>query len=175
MTPEDQERLLEALLFLSPGPVPLAALRDRLPDPEAAIAALERRREGRGVVLVRVAGGVALRTAPDLAPHLAREAVEVRRLSRAGVETLAVVAYHGPVTRAEIEEIRGVGLSRGTLDQLLEMGWIKPGRRRATPGRPATYVCTDAFLDHFGLASLQDLPSLAELRAAGFLAGPEGR
>jgi segregation and condensation protein B len=104
---------------------------------------------------------------------LIREVVEVRKLSRAAVETLAVVAYHGPVTRTEIEEMRGVSVSKGTLDQLVELGWVRPGRRRESPGRPATFVTTEAFLSHFGLESSNDLPSLTELRAAGFLGGAQ--
>lgn len=172
--PEEQARMVEAILFASPDPVPLAELERRLPpgsDARAAVDRLRRHYEGRGVVLRQVGGGWAFRTAPDLAHLLSREAVETRRLSRAAIETLAVVAYHGPVTRTEIEEIRGVSVSRGTLDHLMEIGWIRLGRRRQTPGRPVTYVTTEAFLDHFGLASPADLPNLAELRAAGFLSG----
>ncbi|EPX85904.1 condensin subunit ScpB [Rubellimicrobium thermophilum DSM 16684] len=166
--------MVEAILFASPDPVPLAELERRLPpgsDARAAVDRLRRHYEGRGVVLRQVGGGWAFRTAPDLAHLLSREAVETRRLSRAAIETLAIVAYHGPVTRTEIEEIRGVSVSRGTLDHLMEIGWIRLGRRRQTPGRPVTYVTTEAFLDHFGLASPADLPNLAELRAAGFLSG----
>jgi segregation and condensation protein B len=172
--PEEQARMVEAILFASPEPVSLAELDRRLPagsDARAALDALRRHYEGRGVVLARVGGGWAFRTAPDLAHLLSREAVETRRLSRAAIETLAIVAYHGPVTRTEIEEIRGVSVSRGTLDQLVEIGWVRLGRRRQTPGRPVTYVTTESFLDHFGLASPADLPNLAELRAAGFLSG----
>ena len=111
----------------------------------------------------------AFRTAPDLGHLMQAERVETRKLSRAAIETLAIVAYHQPVTRAEIEEIRGVAVSRGTLDQLLELDWIRFGRRRNTPGRPVTYLVTQTFLDHFGLESARDLPGLAELRAAGLL------
>lgn len=170
--PEEQERMVEALLFASPEPLPVARLAERLPpgcDARAALARLRRRYEGRGVNLVRSGEAWAFRTAPDLRFLLSREVVETRRLSRAGVETLAIIAYHGPVTRTEIEEIRGVSVSKGTLDQLMELGWIRLGRRRETPGRPVTYATTDSFLDHFHLGSTGDLPSLADLRAAGFL------
>ena len=119
--------------------------------------------------LRRAGEGWAFRTAPDLSGLFRDEVVETRRLSRAAVETLAIIAYHQPVTRTEIEEIRGVALSRGTLDQLFELGWIRFGRRRLTPGRPVTFMVTETFLDHFSLASARDLPGLAELRAAGLL------
>ena len=165
-------RLLEALLFAAPEPLAEEELVRHL-GPDADIAPLVRELadsyDGRGVNLVRVAGGWAFRTAPDLAPELRRERVVARRLSRAAVETLAIVAYHQPVTRAEIEEIRGVSVSAGTLDQLMEMGWVRLGRRRMTPGRPMTFVVTQGFLDHFGLGSERDLPGIAELRAAGLL------
>lgn len=174
-TPEEQERMVEALLFASPEPLTAQDLAQRLPpgcDPRAALARLQRRYEGRGIELQRAGAAYAFRTAADLRHLLTREVVELRKLSRAGIETLAIVAYHGPVTRTEIEEIRGVTVSRGTLDQLMELGWVRLGRRRETPGRPATYVTTDAFLDHFGLGSAADLPSLPDLRAAGFLGDP---
>ncbi|TNC53037.1 SMC-Scp complex subunit ScpB [Rubellimicrobium rubrum] len=167
--------MVEAILFAAPEPLTAAQIAERLPpgcDPRAALDRLRRSYEGRGVTLVRAGSTWAFRTAPDLRHLLTREVVERRKLSRAGIETLAVVAYHGPVTRTEIEEIRGVSVSRGTLDQLVEMGWVRPGRRRQTPGRPATYVTTDAFLDQFGLESAADLPGLADLRAAGFLGDP---
>jgi segregation and condensation protein B len=125
--------------------------------------------QGRGVHLVRAGRTWAFRTAPDLAARLAAHKEVARKLSRAGIETLAIIAYHQPVTRAEIEEIRGVGLSRGTLDSLLEAGWIRPRGRRRTPGRPTTWGTTDAFLDHFGLESTDDLPGTDELKAAGLL------
>jgi segregation and condensation protein B len=118
---------------------------------------------------MRLGEAWAFRTAPDLGHLMQREVVETRKLSRAAIETLAIIAYHQSVTRAEIEEIRGVALSRGTLDQLLELDWIRLGRRRMSPGRPVTFVVTPAFLDHFGLASARDLPGLADLRAAGLL------
>ncbi|HMS95236.1 MAG TPA: SMC-Scp complex subunit ScpB [Tabrizicola sp.] len=166
----EQERMVEAILFARPEPVTLAELQARLPhgcDAAEALVYLKRRYEGRGVTLVRV--GDAFRTAPDLGFLMSRETVETRKLSRAAVETLAIVAYHQPVTRAEIEEIRGVAVSRGTVDQLLELDWIRLGRRRMSPGRPVTFVVTEAFLDHFGLESARDLPGLKELRSAGLL------
>lgn len=165
-------RVIEALVFASDKPVEEARLSERLPDGmELAplMQVLKSHYEGRGVNLVKVGRAWAFRTAPDLAAELVIERESRRKLSRAAVETLAVIAYHQPVTRAEIEEIRGVSQSKGTLDVLLEAGWIKPGRRRQTPGRPATWSTTPAFLDHFGLESLKDLPGVAELRAAGFL------
>jgi len=165
-------RMAEALVFASPEPVTAAALAERLPedaDVPALMAALEKRYRSRGIVLVAVAGGWSFRTAEDLAGLLHRERREVRRLSRAALETLAIVAYHQPVTRAEIEEIRGVATSKGTLDVLMETGWVRLRGRRATPGRPVTYGTTAAFLTHFGLPSLSDLPGVAELRGAGLL------
>jgi segregation and condensation protein B len=168
------ERMVEALLFASAEPMRLQQIRDRLPegaDAAQALESLRRRYQGRGVNLVRVGEAWAFRTAPDLGHLMRREAEDSRRLSRAATETLAIIAYHQPVTRAEIEEIRGVAVSRGTLDLLLELDWIKLGRRRETPGRPVTFVTTQAFLDHFGLESPKDLPGLKELRAAGLLEG----
>lgn len=169
---EEQERMIEAMLFASSQPVSLRDLADRLPhgaDPAEAIARLRRRYEGRGVELARVGEAFAFRTAPDLSFLMQTETQETRRLSRAATETLAIIAYHQPVTRAEIEEIRGVATSRGTLDQLIELAWVRIGRRRMTPGRPVTFVVTEEFLDHFGLETARDLPGLAELRAAGLL------
>ncbi|RJL03337.1 SMC-Scp complex subunit ScpB, partial [Paracoccus siganidrum] len=166
------ERMVEAILFAAAQPVSLRDLAARLPmgcDAAEALAGLRRRYEGRGVLVERIGDGYAFRTAPDLSFLMQAETVESRRLSRAAVETLAIIAYHQPVTRAEIEEIRGVAVSRGTLDQLIEMEWVRMGRRRMTPGRPATFVVTEAFLDHFGLESARDLPGLSELRAAGLL------
>ncbi len=168
----EQERMIEAVLFASAEPVSMADLTRRLPegcDVAEALAHLRRRYAGRGVVLTRAGDAFAFRTAPDLAWLLHSEQVEQRRLSRAAIETLAIIAYHQPVTRAEIEEIRGVAVSRGTIDQLLELEWIRLGRRRMTPGRPVTFVVTEAFLDHFGLESARDLPGLKELREAGLL------
>ncbi|MFQ5957783.1 MAG: SMC-Scp complex subunit ScpB [Alphaproteobacteria bacterium] len=166
-------RLLEALLFAASEPLDEGTLAERLPcdaDVAALLARLKDDYADRGVNLVRVGGKWALCTAADLAPYLRRHVDVPRKLSRAAVETLAIIAYHQPVTRAEIEEMRGVSLSRGTLDILLEAGWIRPKGRRNTPGRPATWVTTDAFLAHFGLDSVGDLPGVEELRAAGLLA-----
>jgi segregation and condensation protein B len=168
----EQERMVEAILFASAEPVTVRELEARMPhgcDPAEALVVLSRRYEGRGVRLVRVGDGWAIRTAPDLGFLMQKQVVETRKLSRAAIETLAIVAYHQPVTRAEIEEIRGVAVSRGTVDQLLELDWIRFGRRKMTPGRPVTFVVTEGFLDHFGLESARDLPGLKELRAAGLL------
>ncbi len=168
----EQERMVEAILFASAEPVTLADLAGRMPhgcDPATALHHLTTRYEGRGVHVVRVGEAFALRTAPDLGFLMHRETVETRKLSRAAIETLAIVAYHQPVTRAEIEEIRGVSVSRGTVDQLIEMEWIRFGRRKMTPGRPVTFVVTQGFLDHFGLETARDLPGLKELRSAGLL------
>jgi segregation and condensation protein B len=165
-------RLVEALLFAAPEPLSEAELALRLGG-EADIPALLRELAGhyagRGVNLVALAGGWTFRTAPDLATALRSERDVPRRLSRAAVETLAVIAYHQPVTRAEIEAIRGVGLARGTLDRLLEAGWVQPKGRREAPGRPLNWVTTSHFLAHFGLESLRELPGVEELRAAGLL------
>ena len=168
----EQERMVEAILFATADPVSVRELVGRMPhgsDPEAALVHLKKRYEGRGVNVVRVGEAWAIRTAPDLGFLMQKETVETRKLSRAAIETLAIVAYHQPVTRAEIEEIRGVSVSRGTIDQLIELEWIRFGRRRMTPGRPVTFVVTQSFLDHFGLESARDLPGLKELRSAGLL------
>lgn len=165
-------RSLEALLFASAEPVSEDELRRRLPAEADLSALLEELRQtyaDRGVQLVRVAKGWAFRTAPDLAHLMTREVVEQRRLSRPALEMLAIIAYHQPVTRAEIEEIRGVSTSKGTLDVLLETGWIKLRGRRRAPGRPVTYGTTEAFLTHFGFDQIQDLPGLNELKGAGLL------
>jgi segregation and condensation protein B len=170
----EELRLVEALLFAASSPLDEDSLKERLPegiDVAALVQELVALYEPRGVNIVRVAGGWTLRTAPDLAPRMKLTQKVGRKLSRAAIETLAVVAYHQPVTRAEIEEIRGVVISRGTLDTLMEAGWILPRGRKQTVGRPATWVTTDAFLVHFGLASLADLPGADELRAAGLI-GP---
>jgi segregation and condensation protein B len=170
--PEEQERMVEAVLFASREPLTSRQIAERLPegaDVPEALAALRRRYDGRGVQLGRVGEAWAFRTAGDLGFLMSREVVETRKLSRAAIETLAIVAYHQPVTRAEIEEIRGVSVSGGTLDQLIELGWVRLGRRKAVPGRPMTFVVTQGFLDHFGLESDRDLPGIAELRAAGLL------
>jgi len=152
--------------------VTLAELVARMPhgcDPAEALVTLRRRYEGRGVQIVKVGDAYVFRTAGDLGFLMQKEHVEQKKLSRAAIETLAIVAYHQPVTRAEIEEIRGVAVSRGTVDLLMELDWIRLGRRRMTPGRPVTFVVTEHFLDHFGLESARDLPGLKELRAAGLL------
>lgn len=168
----EQERMIEAILFASAEPVSVAELSKRLPegcDVAESLAHLRSRYAGRGVNLVKVGDAWAMRTAHDLGWLMRVEQVETRKLSRAAIETLSIIAYHQPVTRAEIEEIRGVSLSRGTIDQLLELEWIRFGRRRMTPGRPLTFVVTEGFMDHFGLESARDLPGLKELRAAGLL------
>jgi segregation and condensation protein B len=168
----EQERMVEAVLFASAEPVTVAELAQRMPhgsDPAEALVHLRKRYQGRGVNVVRVGDSWAIRTAHDLGFLMHKEVVETRKLSRAAIETLAIIAYHQPVTRAEIEEIRGVSVSRGTVDQLLELEWIRFGRRKMTPGRPVTFVVTQEFLDHFGLESARDLPGLKELRSAGLL------
>jgi len=168
----DQERMCEAILFATAEPVTIKEMEARMPhgcDAAEAVALLRKRYDGRGVQLVKVGDAWAMRTAPDLGFLMQKEMVETRKLSRAAIETLAIIAYHQPVTRAEIEEIRGVSVSRGTVDQLIEMEWVRFGRRKMTPGRPVTFVVTQAFLDHFGLESARDLPGLKELRATGLL------
>ncbi|SMO66519.1 SMC-Scp complex subunit ScpB [Paracoccus laeviglucosivorans] len=169
---DQQERMVEAVLFAAAEPMSLREITQRLPvgcDAPEALQALRARYDGRGVQLLRVGDAWAFRTAADLGFLMQEQTVESRRLSRAATETLAIIAYHQPVTRAEIEEIRGVAVNRGTLDQLIELEWVRVGRRRQTPGRPVTFVVTETFLDHFGLESARDLPGLAELRAAGLL------
>jgi segregation and condensation protein B len=171
---EEALRIAEALLFAAPAPMSLAGLAAHLPastDVEAVLADLMRLYAGRGVNLVRVAGGWAFRTAADLAYVLVGGAPEPQKLSRAAMETLAIVAYHQPTTRAEIEEIRGVSVSKGTLDTLIETGWVRLRGRRRSPGRPVTYGTTPAFLAHFGLDAIGDLPGLDELKGLGFLEG----
>ncbi len=168
----EQERMVEAILFASAEPISTRELASRMPhgsDPAEALVYLRKRYEGRGVQVVKVDDAWAFRTAGDLGFLMQKETVETRKLSRAAIETLAIVSYHQPVTRAEIEEIRGVSVSRGTVDQLIELEWIRFGRRRMTPGRPVTFVVTQHFLDHFGLENARDLPGLKELRAAGLL------
>jgi segregation and condensation protein B len=168
----EQERMIEAILFASAQPVSKKAITDRLPhgcDVSEAIAHLRKRYEGRGVKLVKVGDSWAFRTAPDLGFLMQKERYETRKLSRAAIETLAIIAYHQPTTRAEIETIRGVSVSSGTIDLLLELEWIKLGRRRMTPGRPVTFIVTQVFLDHFGLESERDLPGVKELRDSGLL------
>jgi segregation and condensation protein B len=165
-------RILEAMLFASHAPLSEKDLAVRLPEGANIAGMLDELKAqfaNRGVHLTPVGTGWAFRTAPDLAAYMEIEKSVVRRLSRAAVETLAIVAYHQPITRAEIEEIRGVSLSRGTLDILLEAGWIRPRGRRQVPGKPITWGTSDAFLDHFGLESLSALPGVEELKAAGLL------
>ncbi len=166
------ERRVEALLFAAAGPLSAADIARRLPEGAEvgrAIASLRARYEGRGVELECVADRWRFRTAADLGFLMTEEREEPRRLSKAALETLAIIAYHQPVTRAEIESVRGVSISRGTLDLLLEMGFVRLRGRRRTPGRPVTYATADRFLEHFGLASLYDLPGAAEMKAAGLL------
>lgn len=168
----EQLRICEALLFASDRPLSSIALAEQLPegsDVDAILKELQDKYKDAGVHLVEVAGKWMFQTASDLAFLLRKEEEKERKLSRAAVETLAIIAYHQPVTRAEIEEIRGVGVSKGTLDVLMEAVWIRPFGRRRTPGRPMTYGTTEDFLVHFGLNSVKDLPGLAELKAAGFL------
>ncbi len=166
------KRIVEALVFASPEPIAEKSIAERLPagsDVAGILTELAADYAQRGIRLVRVGQSWRFRTAPELAPHLQLERKVTRKLSRAALEALGIIAYHQPVTRAEIEDIRGVALSRGTLDVLLEAGWIKPGKRRRTPGRPVTWVTTQEFLDHFGLEKLEDLPGLDELKASGLL------
>jgi segregation and condensation protein B len=168
----EHQRMVEAVLFASTSPLSVADIAERIPDGvdiERHIDALREIYATRGVNLVTVADKFMFRTADDLAFLLRKEVDETRKLSRAGVETLAIVAYHQPVTRAEIEDIRGVTISKGTLDVLMEAGWIRLMGRRQTPGRPVTYGTTEEFLVHFGIESVKDLPGLKELKASGLL------
>jgi segregation and condensation protein B len=170
--PFETERMVEALLFAAAEPLSAADLARRLPegcDVGRALAALRITYEGRGVVLQCVADRWRFVTAEDLGALMTEERAVEKRLSKAALETLAIIAYHQPVTRAEIEAVRGVGLSRGTLDLLLEIGWVRLRGRRRTPGRPVTFATTDAFLMHFGLASLADLPGARDMKAQGLL------
>jgi segregation and condensation protein B len=165
-------RVLEAVLFAAAEPLDRASIARHMPDGvelDTLIEDLERQYSGRGVNLVQVAGRYALRTAPDLAHALRIERSLPRKLSKAATETLAIIAYHQPVTRPEIEDIRGVALSKGTLETLMDAGWIEPRGHRETPGRPALWCVTAGFLDHFGLNSRDDLPGLDDLRSAGLL------
>jgi segregation and condensation protein B len=169
-----QLRMVEALLFAAEEPLDEKSLAARLPDGADIAAMVEELRahyENRGVTLNKVAGKWAFRTSPDLQFILEEHRQSTRKLSRAALETLSIIAYHQPVTRAEIEEVRGVGLSKGTLDLLMEIGWVRVRGRRRTPGRPVTYGTSDDFLDHFGLETVKDLPGLDELKAAGLLEG----
>lgn len=167
-----QKRLVEAILFASPEPVSLKSLQNKLPetaDVGRILLELQEEYAGRGVNLMRLEDAWAFRTAQDIGPYMAMTKKEEKKLSRAALETLAVISYHQPVTRAEIENIRGVATNKGTLDVLLEAGWIKPGRRRETPGRPVTWITTNVFLDEFGISQLTDLPGLKEMQASGLL------
>ncbi len=170
----EEMRLLEAMLFASKEPLDEKTLSARLPqgvDLRATLDMLKTEYAPRGVNLVKINGKWTFRTAGDLSWLLTKEAVQPRKLSRAAIETLAVVAYHQPVTRAEIEDIRGVTMSKGTLDVLLETGWVRPRGRRKVPGRPITYGTTEDFVSHFGLEQLSDLPGLEELKGSGMLDG----
>jgi segregation and condensation protein B len=167
-------RMVEALLFAAAEPLDIDSIAGRLPegaDVGAVIEDLQKAYESRGVHLVRIANKWMFRTADDLSFLMEREAVEQKKLSRAAMETLAIIAYHQPATRAEIEEIRGVTVSKGTLDVLMETGWVRLRGRKKTPGRPVTYGTTEAFLVHFGLENIGDLPGMDELKAAGLLDG----
>lgn len=169
---EDDLRVIEALLFAAAEPVSEDELRRRLGasvDVAAVIAELQAFYAVRGINLVRVAGKWAMRTAPDLAHLMIRTEIEQRKLSRAALETLAIIAYHQPVTRADIEEMRGVSIGKGTLDMLMEVGWVRLRGRRETPGRPVTYGTTELFLDHFGLDKVTDLPGIKELIGTGLV------
>jgi segregation and condensation protein B len=168
-------RAVEAVLFASPEPMGIDSIRahvgvgQRGGDIRSALETLEAQYRGRGIVLVRRGDRWHFQTAPDLAHLLRRDREETRRLSRAAIEALAIIAYHEPVSRAEIEAIRGVAISKGTLDVLMEAGWVRPAGRREVPGRPLIYTTTPAFLQHFGLTSRRDLPGIEDLRAAGLL------
>ena len=175
-TSDERQRKLEALLFAATEPLDIRTLRIYLDEDEERqediahdLAQLQVQYEKRGINLLNVAGKWAFRTALDLGSLLERHKVVPRKLSRAGLETLAIIAYHQPATRAEIEEIRGVATSKGTLDVLLETGWVRPRGRRMSPGRPVTYGTSEAFLDHFGFDNIKELPGLSELKGAGLL------
>jgi segregation and condensation protein B len=177
MTDFNTLRLIEALLFASKDPIPTSVLSAQIPEEEnigEILETLQSHYANRGIVLENAGNSWAFRTASDLAGDLAIQRVASRRLSRAAMETMAIVAYHQPVTRAEIEDIRGVAVAKGTVDTLLEAGWIKPRGRKQTPGRPLMWGTTDAFLDHFGLSTVKELPGMDELKAAGLLDKREG-
>jgi len=170
--PDDLVRAVEAVLFAAEAPLGVDEIRAHVgaeADVRGALARIEADYAGRGIELVRRGDRLHFQTAADLAHLLRRDREESRKLSRAGIETLAIIAYHEPVTRAEIESIRGVQISKGTLDVLMEAGWIRPAGRREVPGRPLTFATTGEFLTHFGLASRRDLPGIDDLRAAGLL------
>ena len=168
----DQERMIEAMIFASREPLSLREINDRMPDnsnTKDILTVLQQKYENRGFRLVKILDGYTFRTATDLSYLLQKHVVENRKLSKAALEVLAIIAYHKSSTRAEIEEIRGVSVSAGTLDLLMDMGWIGLGTRRSTPGRPITFLVTKEFLDHFGLESTKDLPGVNELRETGLL------
>ncbi|WP_370309896.1 SMC-Scp complex subunit ScpB [Sphingobium abikonense] len=169
--PDDYMRAIEAALFVAEAPMTPAELKLHVGDGDmaAALAGLADAYAGRGINLVERGGRWHFQTAPDLAHILRREKDEPRKLSRAAMETLAIIAYHEPVSRAEIEAIRGVQVAKGTLDVLMEAGWVRPAGRREVPGRPLIYATSVDFLSHFGLSSRRDLPGLEDLRAAGLL------
>lgn len=167
-------RIIEALLFSAQSPMAVDELYMAFPDNLNCdvlklLRQLQATYEGRGIEIIEINKKWLIRTAPDLATYLVRDIVQHKKLSKSAIETLGIIAYHQPVTRTEIESIRGVAISKGTLDILMEMGWIRLGKRRETPGRPVTFVTTDDFLEHFGLKSTKDLPGLKELKEAGFL------
>ena len=169
---DDLTRAVEATLFAATEPLSVGEILATLgsdADVKGALASLVIRYDGRGIILVERGGKWHFQTAPDLAHILRREREETRKLSRAAIETLAIIAYHEPVSRAEIESIRGVQISKGTLDVLMEAGWVRPAGRREVPGRPLTYATTTGFLAHFGLADRKDLPGIEDLKAAGLL------
>lgn len=168
----EQAKIIEAVLFAAPEPMSAQMLRDAIPgdaDLGAALAELQTIYQDRGVNVREVDGKWAFRTSDTAAPHLYQFRREEKKLSRAALETLAIIAYHQPITRPEIENIRGVAVAKGTIDILMELGWVKPGKRREIPGRPLTWVTSTAFLDHFGLEKLQDLPGMDDLKASGLL------
>jgi len=169
------KRIVEALLFAAEEPLDLHTLQAHLPGELHARDVIDQLAEAyteRGIRLEQHGGRYALRTAPDIAPYLERETVQSRKLSRAALETLAIIAYHQPITRGEIEELRGVSTNKGTLDLLIETGWVQPKGRRETPGRPVTWVTTPDFLDHLDLSHLDDLPRIEELMQVGLLSSP---
>ncbi len=169
---DQQLKILEALLFAAPNPLTPQAILERMPegsDLAVLLPELQANYNERGIELVEINGAYAFRTSAAVADALTIEKDVERKLSKAALETMAVIAYHQPITRAEIENIRGVATHKGTIDQLLEMGWIKPGKRRETPGRPLTWLTTNGFLDQFGLGSIMELPGLEDLKAAGLL------
>lgn len=168
----DQERMIEAMIFASREPLTLKEITNRMPEnstPKVVLKGLQEKYASRGFRLVKILDGYAFRTATDLSYLLQKHIVEKRKLSKAALEVLAIIAYHSSSTRSEIEEIRGVSVSTGTLDLLMDIGWVSLGIRRATPGRPITFIVTKDFLDHFGLESTKDLPGINELRETGLL------